>query len=70
MTMPRLARARRAKQAASLDQLELPFPEIQLELQFGSEPPKRFNYFGHYLALLSNEYSKPTPNVNHRHLKE
>jgi hypothetical protein len=54
----RYSRTRRRKQPASPDQLEL-FPEIQLELPFKPEPSKRFNYFEHYLALLSNEYSKP-----------
>jgi hypothetical protein len=49
---PRYSRARRRKQAASSDQLELLFPEIQLELPFESEPSKRPDRFKDFLLRM------------------
>jgi hypothetical protein len=60
------SRTRRRKQPAAPDQLELQFPEIQLELPFEPEPSKRIDlvFFEDFTAELITKFSKPKPNVN------
>jgi hypothetical protein len=49
---PRYSRARRRKQAASSDQLELLFPEIQLELPLKPEPRSNLEPFENFLSRM------------------
>jgi hypothetical protein len=62
--MPRLARARRVKQAASPDQPELPFPEIQLELPFEPEPSKQLEPFENFLSRMRQAQTKRNPDTS------
>jgi hypothetical protein len=54
------SRTRRRKQPTSPNQLELPFPEIQLEL-FKPETSKRFDHFEDFLLRMQRAQTKRNP---------
>jgi hypothetical protein len=58
------SRARRRKQPASPDQLELPFPEIQLELPLKPEPRSNLEPFENFLSRMRQAQTKRNPDTS------